>query len=145
MAACTKQESSSSAPVNTTPSTPAPVVSTPTEKVYPMSVLEGISTINKTTSWYNTNKSFTELFDVFASYYWGFELVGSNLVPYNTGTTSSWSSSKTYYWNDLGTYLYTDLTGDGKKIFGLTIGKILGPLMKLVYIYFLNTRKINIM
>ena len=34
MLACTKQETTTVAPVNTTPSTPAPVVSTPTEKVY---------------------------------------------------------------------------------------------------------------
>jgi hypothetical protein len=58
----------------------------------------------------------TQLFDVFFSKYWGFELYSNgNLVPYNTGTTSTWSASKNYYWNDLGTYLYTDVTGDGKK------------------------------
>ena len=115
MVACTKQETTTVAPVNTTPSTPAPVVSTPTEKVYLISILDSISAINKTTSWYNTNKSFDQIFDVFGSYYWGFESIGSSLIPYNTGTTATWSSSKSYYWNDLGTYLYTDLTGDGKK------------------------------
>jgi hypothetical protein len=58
----------------------------------------------------------TSLFDVNASKYWGFELVsGGNLIPYNTTTTSSWNASKSYYWNDLGTYLYTDFTGDGNK------------------------------
>lgn len=115
MVACTKQETTTVAPVNTTPSTPAPVVSTPTEKVYLISILDSISAINKTTSWYTTNKSFDQIFDVFGSYYWGFESIGSSLIPYNTGTTATWSSSKSYYWNDLGTYLYTDLTGDGKK------------------------------
>jgi hypothetical protein len=58
----------------------------------------------------------TSLFDVNASKYWGFELIsGGSLIPYNTTTTSSWNASKSYYWNDLGTYLYTDFTGDGKK------------------------------
>lgn len=37
------------------------------------------------------------------------------MIPYNTRTTNTWSASKSYYWNDLGAYLYTDLTGDGKK------------------------------
>jgi hypothetical protein len=77
--------------------------------------LDSISEINKTTSWYNTNRSFTRLFSVNESLYWGFEQTQTGLIPYNTGTTSSWSSSKNYFWNDLGTYLYTDLTGDGKK------------------------------
>lgn len=116
MVGCTKKDNiSPNSPVSSTPSSPTPVTNTPTEKVYPMSVLETISSINKTTSWYTTNKSIDELFDVFGSYYWGFELINNTLVPYNTSTTSSWSSSKSYYWNDLGTYLYTDLTGDGKK------------------------------
>ena len=116
MVGCTKKDNTSIAsPVSSKPTSPTPVTSTPTEKVYPMSVLETISSINKTTSWYTTNKSIDELFDVFGSYYWGFELINNTLIPYNTSTTSSWSSSKSYYWNDLGTYLYTDLTGDGKK------------------------------
>lgn len=83
--------------------------------VYPVSQLDSLSDINKTTSWYNTNKSFNELFDVQQSLYWGFEVTQSGLVPYNRNTTGTWSASKEYYWNDLGTYLYTDLTGDGKK------------------------------
>jgi hypothetical protein len=98
------------------PITPAPVVTIPTKIVYPTNTLDSISNINKTSSWYKTNKSFNELFDVHASYYWGFEITNSNvLIPYNTTTTATWSASKSYYWNDLGTYLYTDLTGDGKK------------------------------
>lgn len=99
--------------------TTSPVVTNPTAPttiVYPLNSLDSVSAINKTTSWYTTNKAIDELFDVFASKYWGFELVSNNnLVPYNTGTTSTWSSNKQYYWNDLGTYIYTDLTGDGKK------------------------------
>jgi hypothetical protein len=89
--------------------------STQKKIVYPLLVLDSVSNINKTTSWYNTNKSFTQLFDVFASYYWGFELKSTELIPYNTTTTAGWNANKSYYWNDLGTYLYTDLTGDGKK------------------------------
>lgn len=86
-----------------------------TELVYPISLLDSVSDINKTTSWYNTNKSFTQLFNVQNSLYWGFEISGNFLVPYNTSTANTWSATKSYYWNDLGGYLYTDLTGDGKK------------------------------
>lgn len=95
----------------------SPTVIVPPQKIiYPVAVLDSISMINKTTSWYMTNKSFDELFNVHQSYYWGFEYTTSNtLIPYNNFTTSSWSANKSYYWNDLGTHLYTDLTGDGKK------------------------------
>lgn len=104
-----KQILNTTSPVVTNPAAPNNIV-------YPLNSLDSVSAINKTTSWYTTNKAIDELFDVFASRYWGFELVSNNnLVPYNTGTTSTWSSSKQYYWNDLGTYIYTDLTGDGKK------------------------------
>jgi hypothetical protein len=100
-----------------TPSTPspAPIVTIPTKVIYPTITLDSVSKINKTSSWYLTNKSFDQLFDVHASYYWGFESVNNQLIPYNTSTTGSWSANKSYYWNDLGTYLYSDLTGDGKK------------------------------
>ena len=96
----------------------APVVIATPEKVktvYPLNKLDSLSNINKTTSWYNTNKSFDQLFNVHRSLYWGFEATANGLLPYNTGTTSTWSANKSYYWNDLGAYLYTDLTGDGKK------------------------------
>jgi hypothetical protein len=95
-----------------------PVVLTPPETlktVYPLNTLDSLSNINKTTSWYNTNKSFDQLFNVHRSLYWGFEVTANGLIPYNTSTTSTWSANKSYYWNDLGSYLYTDLTGDGKK------------------------------
>ena len=115
LASCTKSGLDSGVVV--TPTTTSPITPTATiNLVYPLNVLDSVSNINKTTSWYKTNKSFDELFNVHSSYYWGFELASNNnLIPYNTNTTSTWSSSKTYYWNDLGTYLYTDLTGDGKK------------------------------
>ena len=96
----------------------APVVIIPPEQVktvYPLNTLDSLSSINKTTSWYNTNKSFDQLFNVHQSLYWGFEVTVNGLIPYNTRTTSTWSANKSYYWNDLGAYLYTDLTGDGKK------------------------------
>ncbi len=114
LSSCSK--TSTETPYTPTPTIPAPVVTVPTKLVYPTNTLDSVSEINKTTSWYKTNKSFNELFDVHASYYWGFEITNANvLIPYNTSTTSSWSPSKSYYWNDLGNYLYTDLTGDGKK------------------------------
>ncbi len=43
------------------------------EIVYPVSELNNYSSINKKTSWYRTNKSFDQLFDVPASRYRGFE------------------------------------------------------------------------
>jgi len=94
-----------------------PIINTSSNSIiYPTKTLDSFSVINKTTSWYNTTKGMDELFFVFQSLYWGFELKSDgSLIPYNTGTTSSWSSSKEYYWNDLGTYLYFDFTGDGKK------------------------------
>lgn len=111
---CSK--TSSENPITPSPPTPTPIVTTPTKIVYPTITLDAVSKINKSSSWYTTNKSFDQLFNVQDSYYWGFELTPSNqLTPYNNGTTASWSASKSYYWFDLGTYLYTDLTGDGKK------------------------------
>jgi hypothetical protein len=113
--ACKKNETATTQPVQVTPPTNiTPVITGPI--VYPVNTLDSFSAINKTTSWYNTTKAMTSLFDVFASKYWGFELTsGGSLIPYNTSTTSSWNASKNYYWNDLGTYLYTDFNGDGKK------------------------------
>jgi hypothetical protein len=84
--------------------------------VYPLNTLDSSSVINKTTSWYTTTRAMTQLFDVFLSRYWGFEfLANGTLLPYNTSTTNTWNASKSYYYNDLGTYLYTDFNGDGKK------------------------------
>lgn len=112
---CSKTDSSNQTVV-TNPNPSNPVVSQPGIVVYPNNTLDSFSTINKTTSWYNTTRAMTQLFDVFFSRYWGFEMYSNgSLVPYNTGTTGTWSPSKNYYWNDLGTYLYTDFTGDGKK------------------------------
>ncbi len=78
--------------------------------------LDSVTAINKTTSWFTTNKSFDRIFEVQNSLYWGFEFKpNGDLVPYNRSTTNTWSASKSYYWNDLGAYIYTDLTGDGLK------------------------------
>lgn len=114
-AACKKTETTVTTPTQFIPPTNiAPVVTGPI--IYPVNTLDSFSAINKTTSWYTTTRAMTSLFDVHASKYWGFELIsGGSLIPYNTTTTSSWNASKSYYWNDLGTYLYTDFTGDGKK------------------------------
>lgn len=84
--------------------------------VYPTSTLDAFSKINKTTSWYNTTIAMTSLFEVSKSRYWGFELiVNGGLVPLNTGTNNTQNGTRNFYWNDLGTYLYTDFTEDGKK------------------------------
>ena len=115
LAACKKTETTVVTPTQVTPPTSiTPAVTVP--MVYPVNTLDSFSAINKTTSWYTTTRAMTSLFDVNASKYWGFELISSgSLIPYNTTTTNSWNASKSYYWNDLGTYLYTDFTGDGKK------------------------------
>lgn len=107
---CSKTESIT--PANIAATLPA----TATPLVFPKALLDSVSSINKTTSWYNTTIAMTELFDVFKSNYWGFELNSSgNFIPYNIATSSTFNSGKNYYWNDLGTYLYADFTGDGKK------------------------------
>ena len=115
LTSCKKTETTVTTPTQVIPPTNiTPVVTGPI--VYPVNTLDSFSAINKTTSWYTTTRAMTSLFDVNASKYWGFELIsGGSLIPYNTTTTSSWNASKSYYWNDLGTYLYTDFTGDGKK------------------------------
>lgn len=84
------------------------------EIVYPVSKLESHSEINKTTSWYNTNKSFTELFNIRKTQFFGLEMTTNGIIPFIQGT---WSESKVqyYYWPEVGMYLYTDLTRDGKK------------------------------
>lgn len=110
--------SCSKEPVSNSDVVQQPVDQTPIKPVvvYPINTLDSFSAINKTTSWYNTTISMTQIFDVFASRYWGFELMQDGaFMPYNTGTTASFNPNKNYYWNDLGTYLYFDFTGDGKK------------------------------
>ena len=99
LAACKKTETAVTTPTQFTPPTNiTPVVTGPI--VYPVNTLDSFSAINKTTSWYTTTRAMTSLFDVNASKYWGFELITSGaLIPYNTGTTSTWSSTKSYYWN----------------------------------------------
>ena len=77
---------------------------------YPLSLLDGYSKINKTTSWYRTNISFNELLNVQGTTFRGFEVANGNLIPFQNG-----SQNKESYWHDYGGYLYTDLNGDGKK------------------------------
>lgn len=84
------------------------------EIIHPVSKLESHSEINKTTSWYNTNKSFTELFNVRKTQFFGFEITSEGIIPFIHGTYSL-SKEPYYYWSAGGMYLYTDLTGDGKK------------------------------
>lgn len=114
LTSCKKTETTVTTPTQVIPpSNITPVVTGPI--VYPVNTLDSFSSINKTTSWYTTTRAMTSLFDVNASKYWGFELIsGGSLIPYNTSTTNTFNASKSYYWNDLGTYLYTDFTGDGK-------------------------------
>lgn len=76
-------------------------------------LLNNYSIINKKTSWYTTNSSFDELFDVAKSKYWGFEILSNGeLKPFVPGT---WSENNNYYFYSNGQYLYSDLNGDGKK------------------------------
>jgi hypothetical protein len=118
--ACSKTNNSTTTSSPSNPTAPiAPIINPPSTNqsiLYPVNTLDSFSAINKTTSWYNTTRAMTQLFDVFASKYWGFQLQNNGaLTPYNSSTTSTWSASNEYYWNDLGTYLYTDFTGDGNK------------------------------
>lgn len=87
---------------------------TDVELNYPVSMMDAYSLINKTTSWYRTNQSFSELYNVHRSKYWGFEYVNGSFYPFIPGTFSE-NKIENYYWNDLGGYLFTDLTGDGKR------------------------------
>ena len=84
--------------------------------VYSTAILDSVSLINKTTSWHNTNKSFSSLFNLQFSLYSGFELTSTQqFIPFNYTNQHTWSANKTYYWQSPGAYVYTDLTGDGKK------------------------------
>lgn len=110
ISACSKTENIN--PIGNSPT--SPIINTPI--VFSKKLLDSVSNINKTTSWYTTTIEMTELFDVNKSNYWGFELNSSGtFIPYNTGNSNTYSASKNYYWNDLGTYLFADFTGDGKK------------------------------
>ena len=85
------------------------------EIIYPISKLNDYSAVNKKTSWYRTNISFDELYDVQSSKYNGFELKDNGDIvlyeaPYMPGKVNC-----CYYWNDLGQYIYSDLDGDGIK------------------------------
>ena len=82
---------------------------------YPISDLDNYSTINKKTSWYQTNKSFDELHTIKGTKYHVFEKLGENDFRPVTG---GWDESKVeccYYMASLGSYLFTDLNGDGVK------------------------------
>jgi hypothetical protein len=82
---------------------------------YPISDLNNYSTINKKTSWYQTNKSFDELHTINGTKYHVFEKFGENDFRPVTG---GWNESKVeccYYMASLGSYLFTDLNGDGVK------------------------------
>jgi hypothetical protein len=84
--------------------------------IYPTTQLDSISLINKSTSWFNTNKAFDELFDVKKSLFSGFELgLDNKFYPFNYTNENLWNASKNYYWFNFGSYIYTDLTGDEKK------------------------------
>jgi hypothetical protein len=97
------------------PSEPKPIPQLPvnnnitqTPNVHLVSSLDSISTINKTSSWYLTNKSFDELLGFRNSPFWGFQSTINGYISFQTNRTAD-------YWNDYGTYIYTDLNGDGSK------------------------------
>lgn len=84
--------------------------------VYATTTLDGYSAINKSTSWYQTTRSFSSLFNPEQSYFIGFEQSPSGEpLPYNRSNAFTWSPQKSYYWFSKGTYLYTDLNKDGLK------------------------------
>ncbi len=96
---------------NTTPQIPVyipPSQNTQTPNIHLVSSLDSISTINKTSSWYLTNRSFDELYQIRNSQFWGFQSTTNGYVSFQTNRIAD-------YWNDLGTYIYTDLNGDGSK------------------------------
>jgi len=50
------------------------------------------------------------------SLYSGLELTDDKkFIPFNYSNQNSYNINKTYYWQSPGAYVYTDLTGDGKK------------------------------
>ena len=86
------------------------------ELVYPNGDLNKYSSINKKTSWYRTNNSFTQLYDVRTGKYFGFEKdENGNINLFVQGTWNQQKENCCYYWHDLGQYLYTDLNNDGNK------------------------------
>ena len=85
------------------------------ERQQPRRELDNEATINKKTSWYQTNKSFDELHTIKGTKYHVFEKLGENDFRPVTG---GWDESKVeccYYMASLGSYLFTDLNGDGVK------------------------------
>jgi len=85
-------------------------------QVYGVATLDNYSTINKKTTWYQTTVSFSSLFNPEKSYYIGFEITPDlEKLPYNRSNAHNWGELKSYYWFSKGTYLYTDLNGDGYK------------------------------
>lgn len=110
---CTKEvrviKESSSNPVTTQPVvTTPPIVILPTKLVFIVSSLDSISNTNKNSSWYQTNKSFDELFNHMNTPFRGFQSTSNGFVPFSIANTAN-------YWNDYGTYLYYDFNKDGKK------------------------------
>ena len=84
--------------------------------VYGVGTLDAYSSINKTTSWFQTTQSFSGLFNVESSYFNGFEQTQTQeRIPLKSASTSLLNNQKEYYWFSKGTYLYADFTGDGKK------------------------------
>jgi hypothetical protein len=85
-----------------------PVVILPTKLVFTVSSLDSISNTNKNSSWYQTNKSFDELFNHKNTPFFGFQSTSNGFIPFSIANTAN-------YWNDYGTYLYYDFNKDGKK------------------------------
>lgn len=84
--------------------------------VFPISFLDNYSSINKKTSWYRTNKSFDQLYDVSKSDFRGFEKNNNgDFDLFKQGSYNQEKENCCYYWHDLGQYLYSDLNGDGNK------------------------------
>lgn len=78
--------------------------------IYPVPSIDSISKINKTSSWYQTNKTFDESFDVKKTIFNGvIETSNSfSFYQFNYSTVAD-------YWYDPGMYFYYDFNKDGKK------------------------------
>lgn len=78
--------------------------------VYPVSSLDTLSNINKTTSWYQTNKTFDESFDAKKTSFNGV-MESSNVFSFYQFNYSTVAD----YWYDPGMHFYYDFNKDGKK------------------------------
>lgn len=103
---CTKDVPEKTEPLVVTSVAPEPKVNV----VYSVESLDSITSINKNSSWYQTNKSFDELLDITKTPFNGLNQISGLFSPYVFSSTTVAD-----YWNDRGMYFYYDFNKDGKK------------------------------